>query len=138
MPIFIEKCSDFQLLYIGGSDGSEKINIGNICLNLGINRCRGLLFFHAFNGCDYNCSFFGVDKKKWFDHFIKDQSIDEIFYDLSIAPREISELHLNTLCEFTLAAYKSDEKAHMGRSRMAALKKNRWILSEFYPRLLLH
>ena len=108
MPTFLQRSPNFQLRYIGGPDGSDTYDVNVICSNLGVERCRGLLFFHAFTGCDYISSFYRIGKKKFFDLFLVDKSCDDVFNELSCAPSsDITEQQIDVICKFVLKAYKT-------------------------------
>ena len=47
--------------------------------------------------------------------------MDEVFYDLSIAPTEVTDAHMTAISKFTLLAYKSSEKINMEKARLAAV-----------------
>ena len=94
MPSFLQINLSFKLILKSGSDGKDIFNINNICTKFGEPRCRGLLFFHAFTGCDYTSSFFGIGKTRWFDVLKEDSTIDEAFKDLSTSPSEVTESEL--------------------------------------------
>ena len=60
-PLFVERDPTVQLrMDFNVGKSREILDLNRICLNHGMNYCRGLLFFHAFTGCDYTPSFFGI------------------------------------------------------------------------------
>ena len=120
LPTFLKKPS-FKLLLKSGTDSNDIYNIKNICINFGEQRCRGLLFFHAFTGCDYISSFYGIGKKKWFDTLKEDMTVDTVFYDLSNSPSEVTEYQLKIISQFTLKAYKSPTIDCMTTARLDAV-----------------
>ena len=44
-----------------------------------LERCKELLFFHAFSGSDYMSSFFHVGKVKFWNSCLVNQDVPEIF-----------------------------------------------------------
>ena len=68
MPMFLEIKNTFELTLDSGVGKSrEQFNVKKMCQKLNLTDCRGLLFFHAFTGCDYTPSFYGIGKTRWWD-----------------------------------------------------------------------
>ena len=57
----------------------RRISITNLASSLGQSRCHGLVFFHAFTGCDTNSSFKNIGKKKAYDAYCSYPDIESIF-----------------------------------------------------------
>ena len=121
MPSFLQKDPSFKLILKSGTDGKDIFNINNICIKIGEQRCRGLLFFHAFTGCDYISSFYGIGKTRWFDAFIDDNTVNETFKDLSNSPTELSENQLQLIVSFVLKTYKSPQKKCSNTARLDSM-----------------
>ena len=68
MPVFLEASPQIQVFI---QSDTEVFNLKNMCTKLGNINFRMLLFLHAFSGCDYTPSFFGVGKTKFFDEMVK-------------------------------------------------------------------
>ena len=65
-----------------------------------------LLFLHAFSGCDYTSSFFGLGKTKFFDEMVK--NVDKYrltFTELSLNPSNIRADQLKVIQNFVLTCY---------------------------------
>ena len=70
MPIFLQACPTAKIYLIHGPK-SDVLNLNVMADNFGISNCQMLLFLHAFSGCDYTPSFFGIGKTKFFDEMVK-------------------------------------------------------------------
>ena len=68
MPVFLEASPQIQVFI---QSDTEVFNLNNMCTKLGNINCRMLLVLHAFSGCDYTPSFFGIGKTKFFDEMVK-------------------------------------------------------------------
>ena len=80
--------------------------------NLGVNVCKALPFFHAFTGCDTVSSFYQHGKakfwKEWQDTYQHDQTLTEVFKDMSDQPGSIDERSFNIICSFVYRVYGID------------------------------
>ncbi len=91
---------------------------------------EGLLFFHAFTGCDTTSSFHGIGKKTawgvWKDN---KEEFTPVFEKLSYCPDDVSEDDLTQLERFTVQLYsKSSQIPSVNEARMYLFsQKNRQI-----------
>ena len=65
----------------------KDIPIHDICSNLGENRCKAILLFHALSGCDVSSAMYGIGKKKaWFAWETMGNVITQVFITLQTNP----------------------------------------------------
>ena len=62
----------------GTGDHRKVIPIHSMHQRLGEEICLGILFFHAFTGCDSTSSFFEMTKKKWFERWLSCPMSDKV------------------------------------------------------------
>ena len=74
-------------------------------MNLGTLRSKGLLFFHAFSGCDNVSGFRGKCKKSFFQTWNVFQEITETFVKLSKFPVNLEENDIEMLEKFIVLLY---------------------------------
>ena len=84
--------------------------------------CKGLVFFHAFTGCDTVSSFYKVGKAKfWVIWLAKvksgDTTLSNIFKKFSNCPMNIEVNEFDTLCNFVYEAYCLTKQAPFKRRR---------------------
>ena len=93
----------------GTGDHREVIPIHSMHQRLGEEICLGILFFHAFTGCDSTSSFFEMTKKKWFERWLSCPMSDKVttaFQQLSWLPSEETIMrNLDTIKEFISFVY---------------------------------
>ena len=70
MPTFLQRSPNFQLRYIGGTDGSDTYDVNVICSNLGVERCRGLLFFTPLRAVIISAAFMESEKRNFSIYFL--------------------------------------------------------------------
>ena len=107
LPMLLQASPQIQVFI---HHDSEVLNLNNMCANLGIENCRMLLFLHAFSGCDYTPSFFGVGKTKFFDEMVK--NIDRYrhtFTELSLNPSNVRAEQLKVIQKFVFASYGEED-----------------------------
>lgn len=93
LPSIIDEFGDSIKIFVQfGVDKNIKIfNLNSILFNLGNEKCKGILFFHAFSGCDYTSSFYSIGKCKWWDRYIESsETFIAQFINLSQSPQYIS------------------------------------------------
>ena len=84
LPLFLEKNKDFILQVNFGAGKSQcMLHINKMSERHGLEHCRGLLFFHAFTGCDYTAYFYDIGKRRWYDVFMAEQELySDVFNQL--------------------------------------------------------
>ena len=81
------------------------IPVHDLCLSLEPEKSRGILFFHAFTGCDVVSSFRGKGKKSaWQTWNVCDEASD-VFSKLSQYPPAVDDEDLETLENFVVMMY---------------------------------
>ena len=123
LPTILEICPTFVLKFDSGTSINRLVfNMNYMMHNLGPNRCRALLFLHSFTGSDYTPSFYGIGKLSWYDLFLKNTKYDDTLIRLSRYLPSLTQDDFQKVTEFTLEAYKIDQKANMTVSRFEALE----------------
>ena len=81
------------------------IPIHDLCLPLALEKTRGILFFHAFTGCDVVSAFRGRGKKSaWQTWDVSDEASD-VFSKFSQYPPAVDDDDLKTLKKFVVMMY---------------------------------
>lgn len=95
------------------------IPVHDLCQCIGRERRRGILFFHAFTGCDVVSAFRGKGKKTaWQTWGVFDEA-SEVFTKLSHYPPRIDDSDLKTLERFVvMMSDKSSEAAGVDDARL--------------------
>lgn len=87
---------------------------------LGQQKYKGLLFFHAFSGCDSCSGMKGKGKKSFFATWLVYPDVTPIFQKLSQCPEKISRDDFGILQKFTIYLYdKSSTDDKVDNARMA-------------------
>jgi len=82
------------------------IPIHEVVENIGPAKVSGILFFHAFTGCDVVSAFRGKGKKTaWQTWDVSDDVVNQTFTELSQNPSTFDERHLISLERFVVAMY---------------------------------
>lgn len=95
------------------------IPVHDLCQCIGRERSRGILFFHAFTGCDVVSAFRGKGKKTAWQTWAAFDEASEVFTKLSHYPPRIDDSDLKTLERFVVMMYdKSSEAAGVDDARL--------------------
>ena len=110
MPVFLQLCPSLQLtIYHGTGNNRVLFNLNHMATNFGKENCRSLLFFHALTGCDYNPSFFGIGKCRFFDELVRNIGFyRKAFTELSLSPMAVTSDHMIIVKEFIIGSYGDD------------------------------
>jgi len=76
-----------------------------IAAELGDDWCKGLLFMHAFSGCDTVSSFSGIGKKTVWDVWRSLPSLNTLFSCLSHTPEAITDEYMEQIERFVVLLY---------------------------------
>ncbi len=112
-----------------GSGGNiRNIPVHTIATELG-GMSEGLLFFHAFTGCDTVSSFHGIGKKTAWNIWQKHPEFNTVFEHLSYCPNDVSTHDLTLLERFTTLLYnRSSQLSSVNTARLQLFsQKNRQI-----------
>ena len=96
-----------QQMWIAFGQGQHLrwIPVHDLCVSLGPQKSTGILFFHAFTGCDVISSFRGKGKKSaWQTWDVCDEASD-VFTRLSQYPPTVDDDDLTTLEKFVVMMY---------------------------------
>ena len=102
------------------------IAVHELVSSLGPERAQGILFFHAFTGCDTVSSFGGHGKKSAWDTWNSFPNVTDAFIKLSSEPHAVSENseYLPTLERFVVLLYdRTSNKLHVNDSRKQLFTK---------------
>ncbi|XP_063694110.1 uncharacterized protein LOC134825850 [Bolinopsis microptera] len=88
---------------------SSYIDIVKIATSIGINRSVGLPLLHAYSGCDYTPSFYGIGKSKWFDTYLLHPEVMDMFTRIVENPESVQEAEIVKITQYTLAVYGVDD-----------------------------
>ncbi len=82
------------------------ISAHGIAAALGSERSRGLLFSHAFSGCDTVSAFSGIGKRTAWEIWQSAEVFQTLFCKLSDSPHQITDTEMNILERFVVLLYK--------------------------------
>ena len=82
------------------------ISAHSIAAALGTERSRGLLFLHAFSGCDTVSAFCGIGKKTVWEVWQSAEVFQTLFSKLSDSPNQLTDADIDTLERFVVLLYK--------------------------------
>ena len=113
MPQFLEFNEDVVIIVdFGTGNNRRKIRINECYASLGEPICTGLMFFHAFTGCDSTCAFFHRTKTTWFQLWMNSPVWNELttaFQQLSWLPtRSVIDFNFGVIAEFVKSAYSNE------------------------------
>ena len=91
------------------SDITGYLDVIAIAKSIGLEYCSGLLLLHAYSGCDYTPSFYGIGKAKWISCFLDRSDIKELFGRIVDNPETLDSEDILAVTAFTLAAYGADD-----------------------------
>ena len=91
------------------SDITGYLDVVAIARSIGLEYCSGLLLLHAYSGCDYTPSFYGIGKAKWISCFLDRSDIKRLFGRIVDNPETLEERDIIAVTAFTLAAYGVDD-----------------------------
>ena len=116
LVIAIHHFKDLKLEHLWIATGTGKdfryLPVHEIVPSLGPSITSGILFFHAFTGCDMVSSFYYITKSTaWDIANDKFSEVWQIFQELSDQPDEISNTAMEKLERFTVLMYKQNSKA---------------------------
>ena len=96
-----------QTLWIAFGKGKDLkyIPVHDIAKAFGAEKSKGLLFFHAFTGCDSNSSFYDQGKKKPWAVWKENSEFTTIFNQLSSTPEQITDDVLSVVEKFVVKIY---------------------------------
>ena len=89
----------------GKGEHTRWIPIHDLVSNLGPEKSKGMLFFHAFTGCDVVSSFNGKGKKTALQTWNVFNEVSATFAKLSLSPSEIEESDLQVLEKYVILMY---------------------------------
>ena len=99
-----------------------------IIFRLGGDESLGILFFHAFSGCDCVSEFHGIGKKTAWNIFINIPNLFILFAELSITLDMISERQFKEIERYVILLYqKSSSKFSVNDARKQLFTQNRKI-----------
>ena len=116
---------NLQELWIAFGTGKDfrYIPIHEIVSSIGPQKARGLLFFHAFTGCDTTAYFANYGKKSAWNTWIAMPEITEIFVFLS-SPCTLTEEVIGKLERFVVLMYsRTSDDIHVNAARMNLFTK---------------
>ena len=91
------------------SDVTGYLDVVAIARSFGLNYSTGLPLLHAFSGCDYTPSFYGIGKAKWINCFLNRSDIMELFQRIvENPPDSLTEDDVIAVTSFTLSVYGVD------------------------------
>lgn len=101
-----------QMLWIEFSQGQSTswFPIHNLATNLGQEKCSGMLFFHAFAGCDVVSAFRGRGKTTAWQTWAVCPEVSPVFSKLSLYPPTIEDADLGILEKFVVTMYDKHSK----------------------------
>ncbi len=94
--------SAFETLQEAGLGRVRQVH--NIASTLGQEKCNGMVFFHAFTGCDVVSAFIGKAKKTAWQTWDNSPQVSEVFKNLSQYPPTIDDEDLARLDLFAYDA----------------------------------
>ena len=123
MPTFLTLNPKVHIvLAFGNGKSKTDFDMNNIVLQIGLYKCKGLLFLHAISGCDYSSGLYGLGKTRWLEIYLSDKSelthIAEIFKELSSSPSEITSEHEQAVTKFILLLYRCTPTLPLAEARL--------------------
>lgn len=96
-----------QMLWIefGHGQSTRWFPIHDLAMNLGQEKCSGMLFFHAFTGCDVVSAFRGKGKTTAWQTWAVCPEVSPVFSKLSQYPPTIEDADLGILEKFVVTMY---------------------------------
>lgn len=88
------------------------IPIHDVAASLGLELCKGLLFFHAFTGCDAVSGFRFKGKKSFWTTWKSNPDISALFSTLSDCPQDVTNADMESLEKFVVATYNKQSRTH--------------------------
>ncbi|XP_034030967.1 uncharacterized protein LOC117514556 [Thalassophryne amazonica] len=103
-----------EMLWIefGHGHSIRWLPVHDTVLNLGPEKSNGMLFFHAFTGCDVVSSFHGKSKKTAWQAWDFCPEVTHVFNKLSKYPAVIEDVDLNILEKFVIIMYDKNSTAN--------------------------
>lgn len=107
LSVHFFKDLNLQCLWVATGIGSSfrYLPVHEICNTISPTMTSGLLFYHAFSGCDSVFSFANVGKKTSFTVANAHSEIWNTFSELSVSPGDISETQISNVEEYTVYLY---------------------------------
>lgn len=99
--------------------------IHDLAVNLGQEKCSGMLFFHAFTGCDVVSAFRGRGKTTAWQTWAVCPEVGPVFSKLSQYPPTIEDVDLNILEKFVVTMYdKHSNTTKVDEARLHLFARN--------------
>lgn len=105
LPFLQELGLESMWVAFGQGANARWIPVHEIVVAIGPERVSGILFFHAFTGCDVVSGFRGKGKKSAWLTWNVCNDVSKTFMKLSHCPREVSDDDLYKLEQFTVLMY---------------------------------
>ena len=106
-------------LDFGTSTNQQIIPVHDVVANLGQDICDGLLFFHAFTGCDTVSATRKKGKRTWYNTWRAFPEISAVFSRLSNSPTNVSTSDIDLLQRFVILAYdKNSQCTNVDETRL--------------------
>lgn len=119
------KLQEFWISF-GVGKATRSIAIHQLVNTLGPDICSGILFFHAFTGCDTVSGFSGKGKKSFWKAWKSFPEVTKIFKELSQPVNEIENHHLYLLSRYVIITYdKTIDVEDINQARKALFIKGR-------------
>ena len=93
---------------IGTGKNFRYLPIHIMSQQLGPDKCMALPFFHAFTGCDFNSSFYGIGKKTAWAGWLSQPEVTAAFRYMATSPAELNEKVLPILERYVVYLYDQD------------------------------
>ena len=106
----------------------------SMATKLGAESCQGLLFLHAFSGCDTVSSFCGIGKKTAWDVWRSSEDFRALFSRLSLTPAEISDDDMKILERYVVLMYKrTSDLQSVNEARKQLFAYGNWHIENIPP-----
>ena len=104
-PMLCEIGIEKLWISFGQGDNHRWIPVHDICQEIGMEKSKGILFFHAFTGCDVVSAFRGKGKKAAWQTWNVYPEASEVFKKLSMYPPIIGDEEQKVLEKFVITMY---------------------------------
>ena len=115
-------------LDFGTSTNQQMIPVHDVVANLGQDICDGLLFFHAFTGCDTVSATRKKGKKTWYNTWRAFPEISAVFSRLSNSPTNVSTSDIDLLQRFVILEYDKNIYIYDKNSQCTNVDETRLVL----------
>lgn len=102
------------------------IAVHQLANTIGPDRCSGMMFFHAFTGCDTVSGFSGKGKKSFWKAWKAMPEVTHVFKELSRPVNAVEIRHMDVLARFVIVAYDiASDLTDIDQERKALFMKGR-------------